>query len=108
MDFRAAPGHREGPVVSLYVDNVFVYGETEPHVDNLLAALREAFESAGVTLRLTEAAQDNFKCLGVTMEGWPPRVTLTTARYWKLHAALSCVLRRQCASPLQIGRLIGH
>ena len=82
-DFAPPPRPEDGPIVSLYVDNIIIQGSARGRVDELLDIVSAGFEKQGLHLHPTDRACQEYQCLGVMLKGRPTGIGLIEGRYWR-------------------------
>jgi len=109
MDGQAGVIVRAGaPVgVAAYVDNILTFGPDKDAVDRAMTSLVEKFWARGLPAHEIEPAALNAEFLGLSLKcGKSPRIK--PRNVWRLHAAITGLLRRGWCSGHMLRAVLGH
>ena len=108
-DFKPFPAMSQGPVFTVYVDNIIVVGLDADKVQQVKERAKVAFAEANIDVHEDENVSMDTTLLGVRQRGSPPRVDLAPLRLARLEGAIKYVLEsRSVVTKTEIQKLIGH
>ena len=107
-DGMTAPDPRLGPVGSVYVDNIAVFGFVQAVVHHCFDQAVENLERAGFVLHELEKGTNEVTNVGVVVDTKQCKLRHTKKRSWRLYLALKHFLRMKRATSEVVRVLAGH
>lgn len=103
-----SPDPRRGPVGSVYVDNIGVFGFVEKAVDDSFDGAVDSLESAGFVLHELERGAVEVQNVGIVLRRDSMTVRHTKKRSWRLYLALKHVLGQGRITTEALRVIVGH
>lgn len=102
------PDLRQGPVGSVYVDNIGAFGVVEKVVATSFEKSVESLERAGFVLHEIDKASVEVVNVGIVLHRDELKIRHTRKRSWRLYLALKHVLQLRCITAEALRVVAGH
>ena len=103
-----APDLRLGPVGSVYVDNIGVFGLMEKVCNDSFDSSVECLERAGFVLHELDKGSVEVTNVGIVLHRDELKIRHTKKRSWRLYLALKHVLQMRCVTSEALRVIVGH
>ena len=102
------PDPRQGPIGSVYVDNIGVFGFVEKMVHHSFAESIEHLEQAGFVLHELERGLHEISNVGIVLHTREMKIRHSKKRSWRLYLALKHLLRLKKVTSEALRMIAGH